>query len=111
MEMTRRRALLKGLAMPVALMALPAGVASAAGDAAAPADDAETPINMTSFTTTHPMDGDSLRLRMILRDANRYGITTWYNQENVGSGRGLRPSDGHLPRLRPPWRRWAWPSP
>ncbi|WP_412538784.1 hypothetical protein R8Z50_23370 [Longispora sp. K20-0274] len=50
----------------------PSTPASAAGNAV-------TPINMASFTTTHPGDANSVRLRAIMRNSNRYALTTWYD--------------------------------
>ncbi len=53
----------------------------AAAGAATPtaASDSVTPIDMASFAVTHPGDTDSKRLRAILRNSNRYALTTWYD--------------------------------
>lgn len=37
------------------------------------------PIAWASFPATVPTDADSLRVRSVLQNANRYAVTTWYN--------------------------------
>ncbi|MET9618415.1 hypothetical protein [Kitasatospora indigofera] len=73
--MNRIRSAAVALVTAVAALALPAGSATPAFAAGT----AVNPIDMASFTTTHPNDGDSVRLRAILRNTNRYALTTWFD--------------------------------
>ncbi|SCF45804.1 hypothetical protein [Micromonospora mirobrigensis] len=57
----------------LATLTAPATPAAAAGSAV-------VPIVMSNFSSTHPNDAGSVRLRAILRNTNQFALTTWYNE-------------------------------
>lgn len=66
---------------PLRTVAVAAALALAAPSTPAlAAGTAVTPINLAAIGTVHPNDADSVRLRGILRNTNRFALTTWYNE-------------------------------
>lgn len=73
---------MNGTPMPRLLPALVVALALAAAplSPARAASTAVVPIDFTSFTAADPVDAHSVELRAVLRNTNRYALTTWWDQ-------------------------------
>lgn len=69
------------------------------------ASTAVVPIQWSEFTGGNPADTDSVRIKDILRNANKYGLNTWYNSvKNYDAQTGAYLTFGGTaePNIRPP---------
>lgn len=83
----RRPRLVLLVALLATLLAgLPALPAGAAAPAPPPSSAQVVPVDWAGFDEGLPPGADAARLRAILANANRYALTTWYDERFAGQG-------------------------
>ncbi|MGG1554892.1 family 16 glycoside hydrolase [Paenibacillus ferrarius] len=85
------------LAVALLLGALPAHHAEASSIAV-------VPIDWSSFTAGNPTDSNSLRVRSLLLNSNKYALTTWWTNKGFAAQSGAYLTFGGVdePNIRPP---------